>query len=472
MHITIASMNANGEVDSRVLEAAREADAVVLQTDIPNTLKEEGVAYKTLDGIYDEAEDFDELKSKAADYLFRDGMLFITLGEVCSNVIAAMLTDSVIKEGGTVSVIPGGDAALCLAFQNGYADGTSGVRIFSASSLRRISETDTVLVINEIDKRFAASELKLKLSRYYDDMHEVFLADIRGTTVKKIPLCMLDCEQSYGYYTSVVISPRRLTEKKRYAFSDLVEIMDKLRARDGCPWDKEQTHKSLRRYLIEESYEVIEAIDNGDYCSLYDELGDVLLQVAFHAKIAEQHGEFDISDVTTAICSKMISRHTHIFGNATASTAQEVIQNWEQIKKSEKGQRTQSEVLMNVPKSMPALLRSEKVQSKASHAGMDFPDIGGAFSKLLEEADELKESLSGGNIEEECGDLLFAAVNVVRLAGIEPETALQKAADKFIERFALSERIAAQEGVDLKNCGIDKLNEIWDSAKEMYCKSR
>jgi tetrapyrrole methylase family protein / MazG family protein len=472
MHITIASMNANGEIDSRVLKKAKEAGAVVLQTDIPNTLKEEGIAYETLDSIYEEAEDFDELKSKAAKFLFHDGMLFITLGEVCSNVIAAGLTNSVVKEGGTVSVIPGGDAALCLAFQSGYTDGTGGVRVYNAASLRRISETDTVLVINEIDNRFAASELKLKLSRYYDDMHEVFLADIRGMTGEKIPLCTLDCEQSYGYYTSMVISPRSLTEKKRYAFSDLAEIMDKLRARDGCPWDNEQTHESLKRYLIEESYEVIEAIDNGDYCSLYDELGDVLLQVAFHAKIAEQHGEFDISDVTTAICSKMISRHTHIFGNATASTSQEVLQNWEQIKKAEKGQRTQSEVLMNVPKSMPALMRSEKIQYKASHAGMDFPDIGEAFSKLFEEADELKESLSGGNKEEECGDLLFAAVNVARLAGVEPETALQKAVDKFIGRFSLSEVIAAQEGVNLKDCGIDKLNEIWDRAKEMYCKSR
>lgn len=398
-------------------------------------------------------------------------MLFITLGDICGNVIAAELVRSVIGANGSVRVIPGGDAALCLAFQNGYADGTRGVRINTASSLGRIYDTDTVLVINEIDTRFKASELKLKLAKYYDDMHEVFFTDIRGITGKKIPLSLLDCEQSYGYYTSMVISPRKLEEKGRYAFPDLVEIMDKLRGRNGCPWDNEQTHESLKRYLVEESYEVLEAIDDADYNALYDELGDVLLQVVFHAKIADQHGEFDISDVTTAICSKMISRHTHIFGGATASTSQEVLKNWEQIKKAEKGQKTQAEVLMNVPKSMPALMRSEKVQSKASHAGMDFPDISEAFSKLYEEADELKECLPGGSgIEEECGDLLFAAVNVARLAGVEPETALQRATDKFIERFTISERIAAGEGVDLKQCSLEKLNEIWDKAKKITCK--
>jgi tetrapyrrole methylase family protein / MazG family protein len=469
MHITIASMDADGRISEKVLEAAKRAYKVILQTDIPNTLRGNGTVYQTLDGIYEKADNFDDLKIKATEFLLQDGLLFIVLGDICSNVIAAELANSVIKNGGKVTAIPGGEPALCLAFENGFANGTHGVRIYTAASFLKVFDTDTVLVINEIDTRLAASELKLKLLKYYDDLHEVFFSDIRGKSGKKIPLCMLDCSPSYGYYTSIVILPRLLEQKKRYGFTDLVEIMDRLRARNGCPWDNEQTHESLKRYLIEESYEVLEAIDDKDFSALYDELGDVLLQVVFHSKIADQHGEFDISDVTTAICSKMISRHTHIFGGAVADTAQEVLSNWEQIKKTEKGQQTQADVLMNIPKSMPALLRSEKVQSKAAHAGMDFPDIGQAFLKLYEEAEEVKQCFSGeGNIEEECGDLLFTSVNVVRLAGVEPETALQKAADKFIKRFTRAEKIAAELNVDMRSCGLEKLDEIWYKAKGMH----
>jgi tetrapyrrole methylase family protein/MazG family protein len=265
---------------------------------------------------------------------------------------------------------------------------------------------------------------------------------------------------------SVVLPPAPLTGKKRYTFLDLVRIMDRLRSRDGCPWDKEPTHESLRRYLIEEGYEVLQAIDEGDMDALYDELGDVLLQVVFHARIAQQCGEFDISDVTTAVCAKMISRHTHIFGSVVADTPDAVIQNWDQIKRGEKGQTTAAEVLRDVPRSMPALMRTGKVQHKAARAGMDFRHPEDAADKLREELVEVQGAPQGSPaLEEECGDLLFAAVNVVRLSGVEPETALQRATDKFIARFNLAETYARERGIDMKNCSIDDLNEIWNMAK-------
>ncbi len=465
MNITIASMDANGEVSDKVLAAAKAAARVVLQTDITPVFKENGITYESLDAIYESSTDYDELIKKSAEVLLYDGLIFIVLVDIPGNRIAANLVKQVRDKGGNVTVIPGGDAALCLAFEEGFADSVNGVSIYNAASFDKLTDTDVTLVINEIDNKLAASELKLKLSKYYDDMHFIMFSDTRGKIKKKIPLSMLDCEQSYGYYTSIVAPPGALESKGRYTFSDLVAIMDRLRAKSGCPWDKEQTHESLKRYLVEESYEVIEAIDEGDMEALCDELGDVLLQVAFHAKIAGQCGEFDISDVTTAICSKMISRHTHIFGEDVADTPEAVLKNWDQIKKAEKGHQTQAEVLRNVPKSMPALMRSEKVQSKAARSGMDFSGVEGAISKLKEEIAEVEQSLNKETIAEECGDLLFSAVNVARLAGIEPETALQKAVDKFISRFEAAENFAGMRNIDMKTCSPAELDEIWDYAK-------
>ncbi len=465
MRLTIAGMSANGCMSQDVLEKARHARHVVLQTKLGQVLDDAGIEYDTLDSLYEAAEDFDTLADKACEKLHRDDTLFIVLGDICRNNIAAKAVTRIKQNGESVSVIPDGSRALCAAFEAGVADGTRGVTMFCASAFTHIWDTNTVVVIDEIDSRFKASELKICLSRVYDDEHNIFLVDTRSNKGKIIPLCLLDAEPAYGYYTSVVLPSCSLEKKRRYTFADLVSVMERLCSRTGCPWDKEQTHKSLKRYLVEESYEVLEAIDDDDMDALYDELGDVLLQVVFHARIAQQHGEFDICDVTTAICAKMISRHTHIFGSAVADSPDDVIKNWEQIKKGEKGQQSQSEVLLGVPKSMPALMRSGKVQHKAAHVGFDFSDAAQAFEKLYEEIEEVKQSKDNEALAEECGDLLFSAVNVVRLLGVEPETVLQKATDKFIARFSIVERLANEQKIDMKSCGFGKLDELWDKAK-------
>jgi|AGTN01.2.fsa_nt_gi MazG family protein len=466
MRITIASMDARGGAGESVLEAARNASRVVVQTDMCAALRARGIAYETLDDLYESTEDFDALAEQACKRMLRDGLLLIVLGEAYTNRIAVLTAKAVREAGGGVAVVPFGDEALCLAFAAGAADGLGGVIVHTAASFTMAGDTDAVLVIHEIDTRLAASELKLKLLRHYADEHPVLLANLNKLIVKIIPIWALDAEPSYGYYLSVVLPPMLLTGKKRYTFLDLVRIMDRLRGRGGCPWDAEQTHESLRRYLIEESYEVLEAIDQGDMEALYDELGDVLLQVVFHAKIAQQCGEFDISDVTTAVCAKMISRHTHIFGSAVAETPDAVIRNWDRIKREEKGQKTQAEVLWDVPKSMPALMRSGKVQQKAARAGMDFKRPEDAADKLREELTEVRGAKPGSAaLEEECGDLLFAAVNVVRLSGAEPETALKKATDKFIRRFEAAERMAGERNIDMRACTVLQLDELWNAAK-------
>lgn len=467
MNITIASMSPIGSIDQIVLDAAKSAKAIVLQTDLEGTVKLNDVAYQTLDSLYIEAENFDDLIDKATDKIMHDGTLFIVLGNAYQNEIAIRTAHLACQQDGNVQVTAHGEPSLCLALETGMLDALTGYSVFSAASFSNISDTDNVVVISEIDTRVKASEIKLKLAQHYGDEYTVLLTDVREKSVKKIPLCAIDSEASYGYYTSVVLPPLQLKEKVRYTFRDLVSVMDRLRSQNGCPWDKEQTHKSLKRYLVEESYEVLEAIDDDDMDALYDELGDVLLQVVFHAKIAQQCGEFDITDITTAICKKMISRHTHIFGSASADTPDDVIQNWEQIKKKEKGQSTQTDVLKNVPKSMPALMRSGKVQHKAAHIGFDFRDVSEAMDKLREEIAEVEEDIRNGNdLAEECGDLLFAAVNVVRMLKVEPEIALQNATDKFIDRFTHVEQIAVSHGIDMQNCDIEQLDAIWDEAKQ------
>ncbi len=464
MNITIGSMSPDGRINDEVRQTAASASAVVLQTGHiggPDFRFE----YQTLDDFYDASEDFDALTESACSFLLKDGLLFVTLGDVYLNRIAATLVRRVLDGGGHVSVISGGDPALCAAFAAGLIDGSAGVCVHTASTFSRISDTSLVLAVNEIDSRFKASDLKLRLASWYGDEYPVFLADTRSGKGENILLCQLDVAASYGYYTSVVIVPCGMVRKNRFTFVDLLDVMARLRSRSGCPWDKAQTHASLKRYLIEEGYEVLEAIDDDDMDALADELGDVLLQVVFHARIAEQQGEFDITDVTTAICRKMISRHTHIFGDAVADTPQDVVNNWEQIKKAERGQHTQTDVLKSVPKSMPALMRSGKVQHKAAHVGFDFPDAAQAVDKLKEEMAEVLAETGQEALAEECGDLLFAAVNVVRLLGVEPETALQKATDKFISRFALVEQLAAQRDVDMQSCGIETLDALWEEAK-------
>src|SRR5690554_2428113 len=208
----------------------------------------------------------------------------------------------------------------------------------------------------------------------------------------------------------------------------LLNIMEKLRSPEGCPWDREQTHQSLKRYLIEEAYEVLEAVDSDDPEMLADELGDVLLQVVFHAQIGKELGTFTIDDVIDAICNKLVRRHPHVFADTEAETVGDVIRNWEAIKKTQKQGESRTSILDGVPKEFPALMRAEKIQKKAAKVGFEWDNIDGAFAKLQEELQELSLALEGSNqdhITDEFGDVLFALVNVARYAKVDPELALQ-----------------------------------------------
>ncbi|MGE5892703.1 MAG: nucleoside triphosphate pyrophosphohydrolase [bacterium] len=249
-------------------------------------------------------------------------------------------------------------------------------------------------------------------------------------------------------------------------FTKLVEIMAALRGEKGCPWDKEQTRESLKPFLVEETYEVIEAIDEGDPQNIKEELGDLLFQIIFHAQVAKERGEFDISGVIEGIGMKIINRHPHVFAGETCETPKDVLKRWEQIKKEEGKQR--ESILEGVPKDLPSLLRAHRIQDRASRVGFDWNKIDDVVKKLDEEIGEFKHALKGSTtteIEEELGDIFFALVNISRFVGINPEDALRKTISKFIKRFRHIEITAAERGTKLSEMSLEEMDALWNEAK-------
>lgn len=258
--------------------------------------------------------------------------------------------------------------------------------------------------------------------------------------------------------------------KERYDVNDLIDIVEILRSPGGCPWDIEQDHKSIRRDFLEETYEVIEAINKEDKDGLLEELGDVLLQVVFHAQIEREKNSFDLNDVADGVCKKMIERHPHVFGNVNAETSEQVLENWDVIKKQTKSQKSQTESMLSIPREFPALMRADKVQKKAAKVGFDWDSVEGAFDKVSEELEELKEAVTMGVVEnanEELGDLLFSVVNVSRFISVDSEEALTKATDKFIDRFSKVEKMAEEKGINMKETELSELDKLWDEAKKV-----
>jgi len=254
--------------------------------------------------------------------------------------------------------------------------------------------------------------------------------------------------------------------KGNYDFNDLLCIMEILRAPDGCMWDREQDHHSIRRNFIEETYEVCEAIDEENPEHLKEELGDVLLQVVFHTQMEKEKGVFDINGVTDGICKKLIYRHPHIFGNVKVSSSDEILNNWDELKRREKHQDTHTSALESVAKSLPGLIRAEKIQKKAAKVGFDWSGVEGALDKVKEELIEVQEVIEGkGSAEEEIGDLLFAVVNAARHMKVDPERAIEKSCEKFIKRFAFMERETEKTGVALSEMDLAEMDELWEKAK-------
>ncbi|CDF59091.1 nucleoside triphosphate pyrophosphohydrolase [Thermobrachium celere] len=458
------------------LNLMKQAKRLYLRTEKhPNVeqIKNMGIKFETFDKYYDESEDFEEVyKRIAEDIVSMEDVVYAVPGhplvaERSVQLILKYAEEKNIK----VEIVP------ALSFIDAIVntlkiDPAEGLKIIDALDIERQKPDKRVgNVITQVYNRLVASELKIKLMDYYNDEEEIFVIRAAGVEglerIEKIPLFMLDRLTWIDYLTSVYIPPKKEGKKD---FNDLLDIMEKLRSDEGCPWDREQTHESLKRYLIEEAYEVVDAIDKDDMDELCEELGDVLLQIVFHSQIAREFGEFNIYDVINGICDKMIKRHPHVFGNIEVDSVKEVLDNWQEIKKKEKRIESYFEEMQRIPKSMPSLLRSYKIQEKAKEVGFDWDNVSKAIKKIEEEYKEVLEAVNIGDnnlIEEEIGDLMFAVVNVARFCNINPEMALTKTIEKFIKRFEYIEKTAVSLGKNLKDMSLSEMDELWNQSKNV-----
>ena len=264
--------------------------------------------------------------------------------------------------------------------------------------------------------------------------------------------------------------PNGFEIKDKYCISDLLDIIEVLRAPGGCPWDAEQTHESIKKNFIEETYEVVEAINKKSPTMLREELGDVLLQIVLHTQMEKEQNNFTFDDVVDEIVKKLVARHPHVFGDVVAENTAQALESWDEAKARLKGQKTKTESMLSIPRELPALMRAQKVQHKAAKVGFDWDSVDGAVEKLYEEITELKIALKKGDsaeIEDEFGDILFSAVNIARFIGVDSEESLTGATEKFISRFELVEKQAREQNIDMKSSSIEVLDELWNNAKKI-----
>ena len=471
--LTIAALSTPQTISVSSLACCKNADRLYVQTQrtpciLP--LTQAGLRFISMDDLYEHAEDFDSLNAAIADRLLAactEGDVVYAVPGSGTGEALGQLSKRARNAGVTVHTLSG--AGYAKAALSGTDMRSDSFLITAATALPDMLNPSVPLAVAEIDTRIRAGEVKLALAEYYPDEHAVRLCsmDSDGTYIARtIQLCELDRQREYAATTVLLVPPAELLTLSRFGYEDLARIMHRLRAPGGCPWDREQTHESLKKTMIEECYEALDAIDRKDDAGLCEELGDVLLQCVFHAEIAQEQARFTGRDVTTGIVQKLIYRHPHIFGTGRADTAEAVLTKWEQLKKAEKHFDTQSDVLRAVPNNLPALMRAYKLQKKAAQVGFDWEDAEQAFPKLTEETDELYRAMRGdGNKAEEAGDLLFAAVNVARLLHIDPEEALSNACEKFTKRFCSMEELALANGRSLESMTLFEQDELWKTVK-------
>ncbi|MEI7885565.1 MAG: nucleoside triphosphate pyrophosphohydrolase [Clostridia bacterium] len=436
----------------------------------------DGLPLIGLDNYYQDGVLFEEVYLEIVDFIMKTAkaqgeIIYLVPGHPCVAEKTVELLFKVANENGVLICLEPAMSFLDTVFSSLKIDPVKGILLVDAFELaNKILLPDRDVLITQIYNRKIASDVKLSLMEFFPDEHEVVLIRAAGVVgeecIQKIPLFELDQVEWIDHLTSLYIPVEKALNSGR--LEDFLLLMDSLLGENGCPWDKEQTHKSMRRYLIEEAYEVLEAIDEEDSDKLQEELGDVLLQVVFHSKLAEQQGEFTIKDIIRTVANKMIYRHPHVFGKTTVANASEVLSNWEKLKMVEKKNKGNLSV-MDIPIQLPALMRAEKVQKKAAKHNFDWENIEGPKAKLQEEITELLEAIAEDKPEhifEELGDVLFSLVNMARFLSVDPEDALQKANDKFIKRFKAVEEIARENGTILQDYSLEELDIFWDRVKK------
>ncbi len=464
MSVTLIGLGIKqGDLTKSAENALSAADEIIARTSHSASFANlQGFNARTLDDIFLKSRNFDTLNKNLAKEVLKAGRS----GRVCYCVDGAVSEDEACK-----IILSRTKAEVCEGVSHVShilnAAGMKSGQITSLSAYEaRALKSCRAAVIYDIDDQFAASEVKLVLSELFGE--ECYCAFVRGDKAKKIKVYEIDRQKEYDMSCAVAIEEGDFLKKERYDFADLVHMMELLRAPGGCPWDRAQTSESIKQNAIEEAYELADAIERGDDEAIMEETGDVLLQAAFHAVIKNEQGVFNATDAITGIVKKLIFRHSHIFGKDKAKDEGEALGVWEKNKATEKHQTTFWESVMAVPKNMPACMRAQKVGKRAGKSGMDFLSPVSASEKLWEEVTEMVEAMKREDKNatfDEAGDVLFAAVNCCRLAGVDCEEALSAAVNKFSKRFEACEKLIISEGKDITELDEMELDYYWMRAK-------
>ncbi len=454
-----------------ILEGEKAGKKIVVRTantQSYQTVLDLGVEHTCLDGVYARSRSFATLAKNLAKAVVESGdeVLYLVDGSATEDTSVKALQKRLPKS--KIEIIDGVSKITSIA----------RVASFKNCSYTAISAYELVerakkglplpLIVYDLDDWSLASDCKLLLGDLFGE--EAKCVYIRRGRAKKLALYELDRQREYDYTSAVAIEEVELLDKKRFTLEDLQEIVVRLRAPDGCPWDRVQTPESIKMSAVEEAYELVDAIDQKDDEKILEETGDILLQTVFHAVLKEETGAFTMTDILTGICQKLITRHTHVFGEDKAKDESSALGVWEQNKMTEKHQTTFADTVNDVPKCFPAALRAQKVGKRAGKAGLDFADAKEASEQLQRELIEFFEAYEKGNAEEtekELGDLLFAAVSVGRKAGCDCEKALKESVERFARRFTRAESLALAEGKEVKALSAIEWEEYYKRGKEI-----
>lgn len=463
------------------------AEVLYLRTEkhpVVHLLQEEQIRYETFDSLYEAHQQFGEVYEAIAGRLIEEAKK--ARGEVVYAVpghpMVAEYTVQLLRERCAseriVLEVLGGESFLDQAFLRFGFDPIDGFQLLDGTALSSHSlQPDLHQLIGQVYDTYTASDVKLTLMDVYPDEYEVVVGHALGVKgeeqIHRIPLYELDRIEGYGNLSLVYVPLNQNEGLRNRSFARLHEIVQILRSPEGCPWDREQTHASIRKNLIEETYEVLETIDDDDPDAMCEELGDLLLQVMLHAQMEEETGAFTVYDIIAGLNEKLIRRHPHVFGENHADNSEEALQNWQQMKDEEKRKKgidpKQLSVLSGVPRDLPALMKAFKLQKKASKVGFDWDNPEEVIRKVEEEVEEVRETFELGQDKrnEEIGDLLFAVVNLARLLKVDPEEALSAANRKFTARFSYIEEQLRLNGREIEQTGLSEMEELWQQAKKV-----
>ncbi|MDN4593480.1 nucleoside triphosphate pyrophosphohydrolase [Polycladomyces subterraneus] len=462
------------------LETLERADALWLRTEdhpVVDWLRERGLGFATFDSVYEAHADFESVYREIVDRLLAEAKAGRpVVYAVPGHPMVAERTVRLLREEGNrhgIQVdVRGGGSFLDAAFARLGIDPIDGFLLLDGTDLSADRLDPRVhQLIAQVYDRMVASDIKLTLMEVYPDDFPVTVASALGVEererIETVPLYQLDHEERFDNLTLLYIPPTDEERVLNRRFDTLTGIIERLRGPGGCPWDRKQTHQSLRKYLLEEAYEFLDALAEGNPDEMADELGDVLLQVVLHAQIAREEGTFDIRDVIGNLSEKLIRRHPHVFGNGSAETAEDVKRKWDEIKQLERADQPEPRSLLDgVSSQFPALLRSMELQKRAAKVGFDWETSEDVRDKVMEELDELFRAEDPAHREEELGDLLFVVSALARFFDVDPEQALLGACHKFIKRFQWVEKRAREDGRPLSEIPMAQLDAWWEEAKE------